>query len=92
MILGFCETDMLNDLPWVANDESEGVALSLIVEGEDKMKVLAVLQHLPFPWGRPFLKSVFADNGGGSIDTYAKTVAAVSGDRPHGYRGDADSH
>ena len=82
--------DFLNHLPWVADDEGEGVALLLAVNREGEDEVLAILNHLKFPAPTPLFEAVFTNDGGATIDTHTKAVAAVGGDRPEGNGRDAE--
>ena len=43
------ETDALDELPWVSNNQGERMLGSLAVDGDSEREVLAVLQHLAFP-------------------------------------------
>ena len=43
------ETDALDELPWISNNQGERMLGSLVVDGEPEREVLAVLQHLAFP-------------------------------------------
>ncbi len=57
------DSDLLDDLARVNDCQIQHMSFEILVDWESEDELLAILEHLDFPFTTPFLELIFTDYG-----------------------------